>query len=93
MNSHDIILDHQFGFRSGHSAQDQLILSYDFITNQYNQGKIIDMILFDFRNAFDLVLHNILLNKLRSLGYGFSLLDWIADFLLDREMSYYFRHL
>ena len=90
LHSHNILSDHQFGFSLGWSVQDQLILTYDFNINQYDQGKIVDMILFDFRKAFDLDPHNILLNKLCSLGFSFPLLDWIADFLLDHEMSYCF---
>ena len=87
LDTHHILSIHQFGFRSGRSAQDQLLLTYNYITDQYDLGRVVDLILFDFRKAFDLVPHSILLDKLRSLGFASPLLDWIGDFLLDREMK------
>ena len=37
--------------------------------------------------AFDVVSHNLLLDKLRLLGICSPLTDWIADFLIGRVMS------
>ena len=86
IDQHHILSDLQFGFRSGRSVQDQLVLTYDYVTLQYDIGRIVDLILFDFKKAFDLVPHSTLLNKLRLLGFGPPLLDWIGSFLIDREM-------
>ena len=85
--SHSQLLsDCQYGFRSGRSVQDQLILTYDFITEQYDRGLVVDMILFDFKKAFDLVPHSVLLDKLQLLGFRRPLLSWIGDFLIGRMM-------
>ena len=43
------------------------------------------MILFDFRKAFDLIDHTILMAKLRDYEFPPWVLDWIADFLTDRR--------
>lgn len=43
-------------------------------------GSSIRMILFDYRKAFDLIDHSILVSKLRSL----SMISWIIDFLSTR---------
>ena len=41
--------------------------------------------LFDFRKAFDLVDHNIILNKLQTLDIKPSVVNWIVDFLTNRQ--------
>ena len=78
---------HQFGFRSKHSTTDQLILCYNDITMEVDQGKMTDMIVFDFSKAFDKVCHEILLGKLRDLGIPTQLTRWIHQFLTARRMQ------
>ena len=86
LDENNILSEAQFGFRSGRSVQDQLLLTYDYVTAQYDQGNIVEMILFDFRKAFDLVPHTILLGKLSELGFRNPLLGWIGEFLVGRTM-------
>ena len=43
--------------------------------------------LLDFRKAFDLVDHNILVGKLRTLGVKPTAINWIIDFLRDRKQT------
>ena len=45
----------------------------------------VDVILFDFAKAFDVVDHNILLLKLNAYGFSKYTLLWLADFLRDRK--------
>lgn len=45
------------------------------------------MLLVDFAKAFDLVDHNIILNKLCHLGVDNCLIKWSANFLKDRHQS------
>ena len=42
-------------------------------------------ILFDYRKAFDLIDHKILLDKLCKLVLPTSIIKWIIDFLTDRS--------
>lgn len=62
------ITDHQFGFRNGRSVMEQLILTYNDITDYVNEGYLVDLILFEFAKAFDTVNHNIQITKLQYLG-------------------------
>lgn len=48
-------------------------------------GASVRVTLFDFRKAFDLVDHNILLNKLKTLDIKPSVVNWIVDFLTNRQ--------
>ena len=65
----------------------QLLLTYDFVTFGYDLGHSIDVIFFDFRKAFDIVNHRLLIAKLAILGVRDPLLGWICDFLVDRQMK------
>ena len=51
---------------------------YDFIFSWH----IIDLILYDFFMAFDMVIHPILLEKLQCIGICCQLLQWIQKFLV-----------
>ena len=82
-----ILSDNQFGFRSGRSTQDQLLLVYDDVAKWLDDGCVVDLIMFDFAKAFDLVSHPILLEKLRLIGITSPLIYWIEDFLVGRSMS------
>ena len=42
-------------------------------------------ILFDFRKAFDLVDHNILINKQNRINIKPSVFNWIVNFITDRQ--------
>ena len=50
-------------------------------------GKEVCAIFFDFRKAFDSVPHQILLQKLSSLGLDEYLLAWLHDYLCNRTQS------
>ena len=84
---HNILSSEQFGFRSGRSTMDQLLLSYNDISDWLDSGLVVDLILFDFSKAFDVVCHTVLLRKLRSIGIHGRLLLWIERFLLGRTMQ------
>ena len=47
-------------------------------------GYTIRTILFDYRKAFDLIDHSMLVSKSRSLDLLVSIINWIIDFLSDR---------
>ena len=86
LESNSILSRDQYGFRRGRTVDDQLILTYDAVTRGLDQHKIVDVILFDFSKAFDLVNHNILVQKLRCIGIRGALLDWLSSFLQGRTM-------
>ena len=87
LEQHEVIGDCQFGFRPGFSAVEQLVLVYDRITAWYDQGNVVNLILFDFSKAFDRVNHRLLLRKLSLVGLTDPLLGWLGDFLMGRLMS------
>ena len=83
----NLLSQDQFGFRSGRSTEDQLLLVYNNVTSWLDAGYAVDLILFDYSKAFDVVNHAVLLQKLQCLGISGVLLHWIQDFLKSRTMS------
>ena len=86
LEDNSILTPHQFGFRSGRSTMDQLLLVYNSVSLQLDRGGVTDVILFDFSKAFDVVCHDLMLTKLSSIGIQGHLLQWISSFLIDRQM-------
>lgn len=75
------------GFRSTYSTQTALIRVTDDIRAAIDERKITILVLFDFSKAFDLVPHNRLLIKLRSIGFSDSALSLVYSYLTGRIQS------
>ena len=86
LETHDLLSPHQFGFRKGHSTEDQLLLTYSDIVSKVDMGCIVDVIHLDISKAFDVVSHTALLGKWRSLGFCNAVLGWMEQFLSGRNM-------
>ena len=87
LDDNALLSHHQFGFRQGRSTMDQLLLVYDEIASSVDAGSTVDLILFDYSKAFDVVSHKVLISKLHLLGIDGQLLSWIESFLSDRKMQ------
>jgi len=55
-------------------------------TSSIDEGYGLDVIYLDYRKAFDTVPHERLIQKLKSIGFGGKLLNWIRAFLGGRIM-------
>ena len=87
LESNALLSNHQFGFRSGRSTMDQLLLVYNDVSKWVDEGSVVDLVLFDFSKAFDVVSHPILLAKLFGVGVDRDLISWIEHFLTNRQMA------
>jgi hypothetical protein len=85
LNKNKLLSESQFGFRSGRSCQLQLLETLDRWTEDLDNGQSIDVLFFDYSNAFDTVPHKRLLSKIKAHGITGNLLEWIQDFLTDRK--------
>ena len=63
LNSFGVLHKYQSGFRSGHSTETALVLMTEGGLKAINEGKFIGTIMVDFRKAFDLLDHDLLLKK------------------------------
>ena len=50
-----------------------------------NNDSMVGVVMIDFRKAFDLVDHNILLNKLKHYKMSENALNWFSSYLLNRK--------
>jgi len=74
----------QSGFRKGHSTTTALVKVADDIRKAIDERKLTLLVLLDFSKAFDRVNHKLLLIKLKKLGFSWSVIKWLSDYLSHR---------
>ena len=80
----DTLYELQHGFRERRSCEIQLV---EELARNTSQGRQTDLILFDFRKAFDRVNHMKLLHKRHQHGVRGNTLSWIKAFLTGRSQT------
>ena len=85
INKHKLLLNFQFGFREGHSANLALIYLEDKIYNSLDKGEYVLGLFLELTKAFDTVNHDILLQKLEQLGIRGISLNWFKSYLSNRS--------
>lgn len=84
MHFSHLISPNQHGFFKKRSTVTNLMAYTDKIQQCLEDGGQVDVIYTDFSKAFDKVNHQLLLDKLDSLGVGGSILQWFRSYLTDR---------
>ena len=85
LGAHNILYPLQHGFRKARSCETQLLeFVTDLIDTPMNTRQT-DVIVMDFSKAFDKVPHNRLLLKLKYYGIRNNTLDWLKNFLNNRQ--------
>ena len=79
----NILYEFQSGFRASYSTDTCLINLQDGIRIDISQGKYVGMVLMDLQKAFDTVDHDILLEKLDSMGFDNH--KWFESYLKGRK--------
>ena len=85
--TNNILTEVQHGFRRKHSCESQLLETVDDLAYHIDQGHQVDVVVLDFRKAFDTVPHRRLLSKLDHLGIRGSTHKWIETFLTSRKQK------
>ena len=87
LNTHDVLYQHQYGFRTNHNTSQPVLHFTHKIFNALNQKPSAKTlaIFIDLKKAFDTVDHNILLKKLEHYGIRNLENTWFKNYLLDRE--------
>ncbi len=83
--SEKLLVDEQHGFVPFRSCTTNLVETIDFISNALNKKEAVDMLLLDYKNAFDRIEHEKLIMKIEAYGVTGQPLAWICDFLKDRR--------
>ena len=87
LNKYKLLNETQSGFRPKHSCQTALIKLIDTWMECIDKGDIIGALFLDFRKAFDLVDHKILLNKLSLYNFSNPSLKWFESYLDSRQQA------
>ena len=85
LERNNIIVSAQHGFRGRRSCLTNLLEYLEDITSLYDEGCPVDVQYLDIEKAFDRVPHHRLLLKLEAVGVRGPLLDWIGNFLENRQ--------
>ena len=85
LHQHKLLHKTQSGFRAQHSCETALVNMIDLWLNAIDNGKMIGVVLVDFKKAFDLVDHQILINKLEIYGIKDQALSWFKTYLTNRK--------
>ena len=78
---------HQHGFRKGRSTNSALLDLTNFIYKNKNKGLITGTVLLDLSSAYDVVDHELLLQKLEILGFDNLTCDWFKSYLTERSQT------
>lgn len=70
LESRGLIANSQNGFRENRSCVDHVFTFTELVKNQIANGKKVYSLFVDFKSAFDLVRHDLLIYSLRQLGIG-----------------------
>lgn len=87
LNSNNLLINEQFGFRAGHSTATQLARLADTITKGFNLNKHTGMVLLDIEKAFDTVWHKGLILKLIKMNFPPYLIHLINSYIQDRSFQ------
>ena len=85
INKHNILTQHQFGFRKKHSTELAITEVYNDLLNNLEDNKFTCAIFLDLAKAFDSVDHKILLRKLEKYGIRGNALELMKSYLQNRN--------
>jgi len=74
----------QSGFVKGHSTATALLRVTDDIRKSIDDREVNLLVLLDFSKAFDRVHHELLIVKLRNMGFSEIVLSWIKEYISER---------
>ena len=87
LNGNDLLYKYQSGFLPNHSTTFQLIDIYHHICQTFDNNQFSCMVFCDVSKAFDRVWHKGLIFKLKQVGIEGELLEWINDYLSNRQQK------
>ena len=79
----------QTGFRKNYSTNTCLghLILTDKITTRFDKGLFTGMILIDLQKVFDTIDHQILLKKMKYLGFSKNTVTWFKSYLCERKFK------
>ena len=85
LRDNKLLYKYQSAFRGNHSTETALIRLTDQILFNMDNDEITALVFLDFRKAFDVINHDLLLKKLSIYGVGNSSVGWFRSYLSERR--------
>ena len=93
LEKYKLLYNTQSGFRPNHSCETALINMVEKWLKALDNSELVGVVLVDFRKAFDLVDHNILMKKLELYKFNQISLNWFRSYLSDRKQTVSFKNI
>ena len=87
LSKYKLLHENQSGFRPKHSCQTALVKLIDDWMECIDKGDMVGALFIDFRKAFDLVDHKILLHKLSLYKFDSSSMELFRSYLCSRQQT------
>uniref|UniRef100_A0A671QSF3 Reverse transcriptase domain-containing protein n=1 Tax=Sinocyclocheilus anshuiensis TaxID=1608454 RepID=A0A671QSF3_9TELE len=87
LESKDLLSPYQSGFRRGRNTMDSVLCLESDIRKAQTNKEVVVAVFFDVEKAYDMLWKEGLLIKLKSLGIGGRIYNWVQDFLFDRKIQ------
>ena len=87
LSSNNLLHSTQSGFRPNHSCETALLQMTNKCLGAINNNEMVGMVMIDFRKAFDLVDHTLLLKKLKYYKISEETISWFSSYLLKRKQK------
>ena len=87
LDANSLLHPNHHGSRQGHSTATALIQMYDQWVEEVEEGHLVGVMMIDLSAAFDMVDHQLLLEKLKLFGLEDGPISWIRSYLMSRTQS------
>ena len=84
-SKNNIFTNSQHGFRKGKSTETAIMNFLNLLYENMNENKKCTGLFMDLSKAFDLINHDLLLEKLLFYGLRGKIYDWVKSYLADRN--------
>ena len=84
---HNLFDEYQYTYRPGHITETTLLKISDDILKYLDNSDFVQLILLDLSFAYDSLDHSIIIDRIKSIGFTGSSLDWIIYYLSNRTYS------
>ena len=85
LSEHNLLYQKQFGFQQGHSTKHAIMQLIDEIIDKFENNCFTLGIFINFSQAFDTVIHQVLISKLNNYGVTGKNLSWLKTYLENRK--------
>ena len=85
LSEHNLLYQKQFGFQQGHSTKHAIMQLIDEIIDKFENNCFTLGIFINFSQAFDTVIHQVLISKFNNYGVTGKNLSWFKSYLENRK--------